>query len=467
MTLYELSQKLTKLAKKVGQQNSEILVSTSALTGEVIGCYKFGINKTTGDLYYKALDGTWQLATSGGSGGGGLVSKTIRISGIIGDTPTYFNTSNTITGFTDGSTVLQTVDFENSIVYMIIGNIPVMPIDPQNGDTFLTKAINSNTLTLSSVFNAGDPVDIFIFSTDTGSGGAVPGLQEVSDVNSITTNEITAQSFRVKIDLTNEDCGSVVGGTNSNYYGSLYLRDVNSVSPVYKSITTKLSAGDGNAESVLYLPDGDDKYFALSVLGNYADNLGNITVPLGLQEQTNNGNNTTNDIYLFSGAKLFLTDPSDTSKSINFRVDAATSLKSILVPDMDGTMFLKEDPIRTRTETFTITDTDLSNAHNVPFPIIAGVAGKKINVLAVCYQTDGGVQYVNNPVLQLAFGSNNVMTLSKVDFSNANVTGAQVPFEIPFYFSRQGLSLNLNLSTALITPGNKGLSFQITYNITT
>lgn len=63
------------LLKKINQK--EILYSDAALTGPVGCCYVFGINYLTGNLYYKNSIGTWSLAESGGTGGGGITTPSI------------------------------------------------------------------------------------------------------------------------------------------------------------------------------------------------------------------------------------------------------------------------------------------------------------------------------------------------------------------------------------------------------
>jgi len=47
--------------------NNEILSISGALSGVTNCCYKLGINKLTGDLYYRDINNTWQPVPSGGS----------------------------------------------------------------------------------------------------------------------------------------------------------------------------------------------------------------------------------------------------------------------------------------------------------------------------------------------------------------------------------------------------------------
>jgi hypothetical protein len=63
---------------KVLRHCPEILQTTIALSGAVPGCYKLGINKTNGDVYYKSSDGSWQLTASGTGGGGGSTALNIE-----------------------------------------------------------------------------------------------------------------------------------------------------------------------------------------------------------------------------------------------------------------------------------------------------------------------------------------------------------------------------------------------------
>ncbi len=56
--------KLKKLAVK------EVLYATTALSGSA-GCYVLGVDNSTGDIYYRDVNGNWALASSGSGGGGG------------------------------------------------------------------------------------------------------------------------------------------------------------------------------------------------------------------------------------------------------------------------------------------------------------------------------------------------------------------------------------------------------------
>lgn len=51
--------------------NKEILSQDGELTGHVSCCYKFGIDASNGDLFYKDLSGNWQPVPNSGGGGGG------------------------------------------------------------------------------------------------------------------------------------------------------------------------------------------------------------------------------------------------------------------------------------------------------------------------------------------------------------------------------------------------------------
>ena len=56
--------------KKRKSNNNEILAISGALSGTTNCCYKLGINKLTGDLYYRDINNTWQLVPTGGGGSG-------------------------------------------------------------------------------------------------------------------------------------------------------------------------------------------------------------------------------------------------------------------------------------------------------------------------------------------------------------------------------------------------------------
>lgn len=60
--------------------SAEILWSDTALSGAVPDCFVFGIDNSTGDLYYKDENGDWQPATTGGGGGGGSFDATVEFS---------------------------------------------------------------------------------------------------------------------------------------------------------------------------------------------------------------------------------------------------------------------------------------------------------------------------------------------------------------------------------------------------
>lgn len=174
MTIYEkFAKQLQKLTKKVNSLK-EVLVSSVALSGVVQGCYILGLNQTTGDLYYRDSNDEWQLLSSGG---GGDFIITARFSSIIGEGYTSENTSNPVTGLDDASAVIQSDDFAGAVVLVMIGGNPIMPIDTGTSDTFMTKSLASDTITLSNPLVDGDAVDILVFGPGNGSGGG--GIQSI------------------------------------------------------------------------------------------------------------------------------------------------------------------------------------------------------------------------------------------------------------------------------------------------
>lgn len=62
-----LEARVRRISRALGFK--QIKYSDGALTGAVDCCYIFGIDFTTGNLYYKDSTGNWALATSGGGGG--------------------------------------------------------------------------------------------------------------------------------------------------------------------------------------------------------------------------------------------------------------------------------------------------------------------------------------------------------------------------------------------------------------
>lgn len=78
MTPYQnLQEQLNELVKKLNC-SAEILYSDSGLSGPVVGCYKFGIDNSTGDIYYKNDSNEWELIIVGG--GGGIFDATVEFS---------------------------------------------------------------------------------------------------------------------------------------------------------------------------------------------------------------------------------------------------------------------------------------------------------------------------------------------------------------------------------------------------
>lgn len=68
----KIEQRLSLLERKICSAK-EVFSLNVALTGTVKGCYKFGINTTTGDLYFKNSIGEWQLIPQGSGSGSGSV----------------------------------------------------------------------------------------------------------------------------------------------------------------------------------------------------------------------------------------------------------------------------------------------------------------------------------------------------------------------------------------------------------
>ena len=59
-----LSYKVDKLKKQLGYK--QVKYSDGPLTGPVTCCNILGVDKTTGDLYYKDEDGNWAAVPGGG-----------------------------------------------------------------------------------------------------------------------------------------------------------------------------------------------------------------------------------------------------------------------------------------------------------------------------------------------------------------------------------------------------------------
>lgn len=76
-TLANLQSQLNAVSKKV-RTSQQILYNDGALVGPACGCFVFGIDYSTGNLYYKDENGQWVLIVGGG--GGGIFDATVEFS---------------------------------------------------------------------------------------------------------------------------------------------------------------------------------------------------------------------------------------------------------------------------------------------------------------------------------------------------------------------------------------------------
>lgn len=93
----------------------------------------------------------------GGSGGGGT---TVVIECVIGNAYTITGGSATVTGLTNGTSVINSSDFANKRVQIIRGNINIPGVDPLDGSNFFTKVFASSNITLSSPLVTGEYIKI-------------------------------------------------------------------------------------------------------------------------------------------------------------------------------------------------------------------------------------------------------------------------------------------------------------------
>lgn len=203
----QLKKRLNSLLRQV--RCGEVLYSDEALSGTVPCNYKLGVDSTTGDIYYKDETNIWQLAASGGGGGTGF-GFSARYFGNVDGTINEQNTTDILSGAVAGSLALQSDDFADAIVLLIIGNVPVLPYDSGTGDLFMTKSLNSDTIVLSEALTADDPLDILIFGAGSASGGG--GIQSIVEGANITVDNTDPQNPIVS--AANNGIQSIIEGTN-------------------------------------------------------------------------------------------------------------------------------------------------------------------------------------------------------------------------------------------------------------
>lgn len=183
-----LRRTLNRLLREI--RCGEVLYSNTALSGTVPCNYKLGVDNSTGVLYYKDENNTWQVVPNSGGSGGSGGSNTVMIYSKIGSGYTIENSTKTVTGLTDGSLTIQCDDFANAIVEVISGNVTIMPEDPSNGDTYFTKAFSSDTITLSTPLIDDNTILIFVFK----GAGTSSGIQSVLAGDNITVDNTDPQN---------------------------------------------------------------------------------------------------------------------------------------------------------------------------------------------------------------------------------------------------------------------------------
>lgn len=105
----------------------------------------------------KGSNGLWVGLTIGSGGGGGSTQKQ----------PLSYVVGTTLGAPTAGTTTWQVANFANSYVALFVGNILVDMSDSGDGTPYITKALSSDTLTISNYgtgWNAGDKLSYILIT---------------------------------------------------------------------------------------------------------------------------------------------------------------------------------------------------------------------------------------------------------------------------------------------------------------
>ena len=138
------------------------------------------------------------------------------------------------------------------------------------------------------------------WDTIKGGGGSTPSLQQVTDVGDSTTNPLYLDEIYTK------NVYATVSNGDPPFVANYDINQDSRLITWYETNTGKslvfYPTYPQNKNNFYYLPDSSG-YITLSVNGNFADSVGNITLPSvttpSLQDVTDVGDTTTNNIYIY------------------------------------------------------------------------------------------------------------------------------------------------------------------------
>jgi len=197
--------------------NNEILEISGALTGKVNCCYKLGINKLTGDLYYRDINNTWQPVPSGGS------STSLQVNGTPNGDQSLLNlvpgtnitlTDNGVGGITIDAAIGSSVTANNGL------NVPSGSNVQLGGSLLKNTTIDSNSFNLivSTSVNGITPLELTSTSAPSLTISNTSGAAILVDAASGIGIQATSASANYAADFR-----SYTAASNNTVQGSLRL----------------------------------------------------------------------------------------------------------------------------------------------------------------------------------------------------------------------------------------------------
>lgn len=98
--------------------------------------------------------------TTGCGGSGGVAGTTVVIQCAIGSAYNISGSTDTVTGLSDGDTVVTCNAFANKRLRVIRGSVPIPSINPGDGSNYFTKTLAATSFTLSSPLATGELIII-------------------------------------------------------------------------------------------------------------------------------------------------------------------------------------------------------------------------------------------------------------------------------------------------------------------